>query len=1143
MEKYQVQPILGINSDDAIENMQEGESRMMQNCYSITSVGSGKRIVGVRSNVLHANPDLPAGNNNVIGTCEWPGTRRLIYFLHNNNFQHSIWYYDEVTNLHQRLMQSPILNFDRYLLLDAQVRDGLLYWNQGYFNSYFFNGVLGAQEFAPPRKMNLAKAIAFQNGQPNGYVNMDWQTIRAAKYPYCFSPSCQYTTDPDRLVNNLKYGLYQFRIQYVYDDDEVSRWSPISKVAIPTVAETMEGTRMVDPQVDNRIDVAFRTGHHTVTKINVAFRKGNIGQWYIFLEINKAQDGYADNALITVFFYNDEQKKGVEIRDQNYDLLPDTAMVQCLLHNSTISYANISEGFDKEQLVGTSSYEVNRIPNDYNGETVHQIRYSFTGVTSLIRRIFLYRNVLATAALTGGMYIPMGSTFVLSTANASTGGGTPFNRLLSEFTTTVNYFGLAGLTAFMNAWAAYLNTLGHNATYSVFFLGTNPELVIDFSAAYGAGVQIAYSELRVYQVNTRYLSAKKGTTHVFGIQYYDDPNKDGTVYTSEDWRLYVKREDEEDKSGFDNRNQAYTTQIVLNMTSQPPMWARWYQIVRLSNTDFLSFQHRSVRRVQFDSSANGVCKMSLERNYRDNIPGATYHHEIKVGDRVRLLRGKHPNTYTTAPVVVGQYDFTVMKYDPIGGDAGSEAIWVEFFDFESILDGDRGFLIEIWAQREDQTELVWEEFGETYAVLLPHTANRAHLGQVVGSVPGTAVVGGDVYMRLRRMGSGFTGGLPTHFNWYVEDYHYSDFYVSNDTSKGRLAIFDENAQRRQIIGKGRASDKYIDESNVNGLSRFDALEQFILPPDTGPITKMMEVGFTLKVLTERMNYSIYIDRQETHGASGNTEMMFVKQTFGTIRPHEEGFGAKYGRAVCKVDRQMYYWDQVRGTIIQDSSNGQEDLGLIKRVQKEFDRIKTAIDAAANPQLIMGYDRKREQLYFGYIGAGTTEMFVYNRAIGRWEFFTSYYATSVDCIGDTLYLSNSGQFWSSTGAGRGSIFSVDRSMSASFPVRLKTGKQFAIRTVFVLCDKRPGNGVIGAFATGSYQQMLGFIVSNWWEQYEQGWAAFISGDINDPQSEPITIFGKYFDSREIRGEAILVSIDATTDLPEIRGFEFTCHELG
>lgn len=1121
MEKLPIHPIQGINSDDALEKMQPGEARDVVNCMTKNAPRIGMRIVLLPGTQARFNLGLPSGSNQIVGWCEWMGQNKLVYFVHNGAGNHTIWLYDRDTFVHTLIAQGSYLQIRPRLQelgkLQAQItNDGLLYWNQGYFGSYSQFG--GIQDYSPPRKLNINRALS------GGYGTIDWQTTMAAKFPYPQSPLVTFLNDPEVTVNRLWRTLVQFRVQYVYDDFERSRWSPISKLAVNKLGEGMKGDNPYTGDVSNCIQVTVNTGHQTVRKIVFAARINN-GNWFVFKEYNKDETGIGNFTPLAVRFYNNEEQKFIEIKDQNYDLIPQYCHTQQLLHNNVMAYGGVYENFDPIEINVVAEYRI--IDNISNGlgQYVHELEYSISG-TPTFREIDFIANYM-----NGSFFITEQTSFVLS-YNLNLPSSDPNQLIQSVYTTSAVYLSPTALPDFLTAWVDFLNTLGHPVTYA----STGTTLTVDSSP-----ITFTNFQLRIHQNNRRSKSLKKGVTHVWGIQYYDEVLRDGTVYTSDEMEVYIKHPSQEDLSGLSENNDEYVVLPRFVISHRPPIWAKYWQIVYFGNKEIQSFQQRTVARAELDTGSVGRVKLSLEVNYQNTYPGTNYWHAIEVGDQVRLYR-RRLLTKGTADYVKEDVVLDVMAYDPTGGLTGGEAIWVENFDYVSFCGGDRAFLIEIYRPRKTGDELAWREIGDVNAIIEPHTGQRRHsVSQPAGGGAFDHDIDfGDVYMRNRRMGTGSSNLVPGEvmLSWIVEDFNYSDYWESNHHDYGRLAIKDIDVRKR-FVNKIVASEKLIQDGQVNGLSRFNFGSNIVLSADYGQIRRMEEVGFTLKVLSDRMNTSVYVERQETYGADGNTSVMFVQQTLGDQRPHQETWGVQVGRMAVRVERQLYYWDFVNDDVIEDSANGQRSIGRGTKAIQFLRLAKATLQGQSLEDSFASYDPEHDLVIFGMKSRDFGFTVAYNRRYQKWDYRTDFYYRDILSIGDTVYawdVNNQLQQYSQGYTGE--YTSNAGSPTISFPVALQPLAVIVARSVELWADTRvPGKMIFTAFRSGSYQEMEAIVNELWWQEYESRWASYISGDKNDPAVlDYETDEAKYLDGRELRGEVVLVT-HSDWSKGDIRGYIF------
>ena len=150
----------GIDTDSTERAIAQGDYRTALYARSgNASEGEDGALVSMTGNLLYENVDLPAGTNTVIGSCPWVEANSIIFFVHNSNDDHSIFQYDTTDNSFTLVLTDALLNLQiANKIVGARVVNGILYWTDGYFESYLKN-VDGIWQFNPPRNLNIQAAI------------------------------------------------------------------------------------------------------------------------------------------------------------------------------------------------------------------------------------------------------------------------------------------------------------------------------------------------------------------------------------------------------------------------------------------------------------------------------------------------------------------------------------------------------------------------------------------------------------------------------------------------------------------------------------------------------------------------------------------------------------------------------------------------------------------------------------------------------------------------------------------------------------------------------------------------------------------------------------------------------------------------
>jgi hypothetical protein len=739
----------GINTDDEERLIPEGDYRSANNARGGNAGDSNNgAITSMAGNLLYENDELAAGINTVIGSCPWVEDNSIVFFVHNSDLDHSIWKYNISTQDFTLILQDGILNFKvTSKVYDAKVANRLLFWTDGYFNSYIIDAE-GYWDFNPPRMLNIDSAIA-------GYPSITEQVLDVIKYPPPYAAATiEYGTDPNIFSNKLYGQLYQFMTQWVYENDEESVWSPISELPIPVEQEFISGRNYLDSLAENIITLEVPTGSFLVKKLRVAVRSGNIGQFGMFTELDKALEGISDDTTYEVVFNGLNAIIPITLAEglRNYDRVPQVSGFMELLPTKQLCYGNFVEGYDPIEIDLDGARVLHEIRNAtaQSGIIFYDVKNQF-GVIQEVD----FDSVFTTFPYQEGDII----SFQFQN-DPTISAGTFFNINLVITAADVAAGTLANLG---DDLVTALTSAGYPCAISLLTGNIEP------TGAPNATVWLQAMGQRQSQtliLTKPYQSLKKGATHEFGIQYYDRGMRSGGVLTSDTASVYVpypSQDGIEITDKFADTHSPYWVSPRMYVKHEPPSWARYYQILARKTTEVLNFQYRTVTILELDVENPQLWKLTLD-NYYESAFQANVNHTPQKGDIVRFLTVS-ASFVDTLPAYVSNYiEVEVQSYDAAGGQDGAEAIWVTKFDYVPLVDESGGFLIEIYTPRKDAINEPWFEIGMIKNILNPYTANRKHEGDsyaakdVISSpAPGgfDFVVGGDLSV-LTDSGSDYT---------------------------------------------------------------------------------------------------------------------------------------------------------------------------------------------------------------------------------------------------------------------------------------------------------------------------------------------------------------------------------------------------
>jgi len=760
-----------INSDDEERFIPNGEVRdrkyLRIGTAESQNAGTNESYLG---NELKAfgGGFLPVGTNTCIGSCKDPKRNGLIFFYHNSGNNHFIVHFDTINEAYQLIINGLSLGFDLdYPIHDARVVDDLLIYTDGK-NSFTYYDSSGNRLFNPPMSINIEK------GFDGFYTTVDLQSIELMKYPPLLAPTAVYGTELG-VPNRIKQNLFEFRSSYISENGEETTLSPVSDMPMPNSSEWVQGPDNANPYNDNKITVSVNTGHYTIRKIRLYVRS-NGGGWNLFQEVDKDIEGLPDNSVYQYEFFNDIALTPVDpLTDFNnnnvpqvvshLDVLTAKSSAQVVLGNYVTDYDNVEMDYE----VTPRYIEITNFKPDYCN------LYSFSSAVTSFHPAFRVDDVARFDFCTGDTY-----NIAITVTDPSDIGQILLTHTIaqSEYDTanaqvTIELKNRAMVGIITQAFADQLN----NAFGSNFV-----QLDFTFYNLYGVIIEPINAGVQPLTV-TEYLrgtlapikptrrtgvkrSLKKGWIYYFAIEYSDRGKRGGTVQKQTGtYKLKIPWPNEADLSQFTDPNSPYYVLAKLTINNAPPIWADTFAVVVKKVRT--SFEQRSLKQVSNSPDGANLFVISLE-NWYENKYGATIEHQIQEGDVVRFVT----RNYTTAieepaPYTEEYVELQVLKYDPSGGEDGSEAIWVNYFDTGLITNGStfiQSQLLEIYTQAQITDQTPWYEIA-TFEIGDKHLPTRYHAGSMITDRLEQPVLNGSTSFSIS--GINPINGLPIDYSFLV----------------------------------------------------------------------------------------------------------------------------------------------------------------------------------------------------------------------------------------------------------------------------------------------------------------------------------------------------------------------------------------
>jgi hypothetical protein len=972
--------------------------------------------------------------HSINGWCKDVKNKAVLIFLAPNDLSNNskiVRYFLENDTVQQ--IVSAKLNFRPTHWISADVVGDMIYWTDGYFNKF------ENSDFNQPRKINIDKAINIDNINVSlrdrypTFTNVNIPQITNVAKNNMAKVSAAYTNNLSLNQNYLREKLFQFRVQYVWDDKEQGAWSEISNLPTPIGESNPIGIYGNPENTNNEIVVTFELGPDQVESVNVAYREGNNGHWRQFKTIHKwNEDDTWAGAVGRVSFFGNEISyplDDIEVGRLFFDV-PISAKVQKFIDGKNILYGNYLTGYRNTQETDLTITQVRGL-----------VSYEFQSIE---------------AALFGTWYVLYFGNFIV------TGDGALFSVSFKYHDDNAdyerNYFYTAqeneSMQDVIEAIATWFNESIFSGIASVTNITPNV-LTVDESwddngRVYAVdGYTVTYSSSFSTQ-----RTFKSGSSVEVGVIYYDDYGRCGGVQAAQTVKIPFVTESYPGIHWM--KPTMATTDLKIKIDGIPPAEAKYFQLA-VSPKQRRYFQFL-VEPLERDVAANMV-KIRLNDSIQEallNNSKVTYgYYDFQKRDRVRIIgRVNTPGDIVLSSdlydmeIIDAKYDVdevgadkanSTYKTDDADGDnksfivdengnkvkkESSQYLVVKNFDFESEHWDNYNVLIEVYSPEliDDENNL-FNELPGLYTIQGAHTPNRLH-------GPGgflEVTIQGDSYVKPR-VKSG-------EYYFMCEDTHFSDIYESNFWNKGRPNVVIEHADPKWNTVAIKHSRQYI-KGAFNGLSNFDASE-ILLDEKYGEIRDMDVVGYILKVIQDTKVTSIYIGRTVIDQADGTTGYVgYTDKLLGTIVPSTLDFGTIFPKSVATVNNAQYFFDVFNGVMVRESSNGPFPIskyglnGYFKQKSKEI------LSNLGQSEVSCGWDGLYNELNVTFTINGVSETITFHEDENLWSHSPVYTPMGYAWLGDRMLSYYDEKLWKHNQEGSTKIYGNDFDCEVEIPINIE-----------------------------------------------------------------------------------------------------------
>jgi hypothetical protein len=1066
------------NSDVEDRKMPRGDVRYFLNC-SVSAV-EGKNIAAVvnkKGNEL-ISLTMPTGNNMTIGSCFDSQNNAVFYFVYNDTGKHCILrYYADNNSIEKILWEESVLNFQKTKKIhSANALDGMLYWTDGYDATTPLNWI---NCYNPPRKINVDKAKRFTSSggtDPLGYDVLDEIVLDAAKYPPLYPPAIS-TIGITGEASGSRNVLLSFFYRWIYDDNEKSVYSPLSK------EDPMSGAR-----------ITVNTGPSIVKRIEIGVRVNNTFKKIASLEkYNKAFGVLIASNTTTYYDWEGDTYLGEIPAEEallQYHAIPQVADTQEIVNDNAMCYGNGTEGYNNEEIDITLAARA-LATNDPSIAVGNTRTWKRNGAYQL-GIVYLDAAGRSGAVNTSGdniFNVPWYRQAALDTAN--------YNALDPWIRTTNQVIRLdweinhqPPLWAVAYKWVVSKDQV--HKTYECFRARGSSAIDNDILQMPDDYVFNQGDKIRIIaKYNSTYFSS-------FGYEF--------------ELNAFVAA-DEAFIESFDTatREAVLDSSLLTDMVANP-------------NIDFIIQVYQ-----RNDSESNSVLFYDIGEVYEIIDPHtAARQHAGPTQDQAGVG--------TPAKGTIDGFECFLSSTDSETSDVkvavdivrtGTLGGGTPLIGF--IADGDQTSVFNIGDQISGENFIGLPQYNGLFTIAA--IAYDAGADETCWQVSELSTILSGTYS-----GAAIYKLVKIDYGAIAESMEFGYKFTGSHSDAGKVYVEDPD-HKRQKLTFVRHSQKYFTGTNKNGLNdfRFNGYQEF--SPQFGPITRIIEVGNVLKVLQWFKNTSVDLGRETITNPDGTTQMILSNKLLGTKRVSEDNFGCQHPESVVKYDRNIYFYDVNRGKVVRDAPNGMFPISDFM-MEAEFQSITDTVRSlGTRPVFVYGTaDEKAGEVIFSWNGddgkGGTMAItWAFNEKENGWKSKYSFVPEFYGRIGNVLVSFKNGELWrhNSNNVDRCSFYGVKYPQQVRFVSNIDLLKAKVWQNIAVYSNKvwhTPDNGIVIP-ATDDYPNgMVSRLKANKFKHKQTIFYADFMRDINTPNlTNPLTAI---VNGRKLMGQVLDITLENNHD---------------
>ena len=391
-------------------------------------------------------------------------------------------------------------------------------------------------------------------------------------------------------------------------------------------------------------------------------------------------------------------------------------------------------------------------------------------------------------------------------------------------------------------------------------------------------------------------------------------------------------------------------------------------------------------------------------------------YNLQTGDKVKVIGITDKSTY--------YYDIDVVIKRQVGNYIIVD--WAAMNIPNTQLETLVPLYLEIYTPKPKEDEELFYEIGEVFQISSPEADERA-FGTTTG-----VLADGDAFKETS----------PTYVasgakNPYIEapyPVYGSQAYAGYKTNLnktwiqniGRVNYLDSTAKKTVRKSAIRFSDKYIQNTNLNGLSTFQPLNEAELPNNGGEITKLVKADQTMLVLQTNTAHSAYIDQSELRDLTGSKLVAISDDVIGKPRELEGDYGCNHPESVQvyttrvvgeqSPTTKVYYYSWVRGEVVRYAKNGSFPISQYGMRNFFYNKRRKFLNTTCSTLLLGSFDPYFQEynIHFPAISGTITESaetIIFSEGGNQWlDKFSLTAGEHYDKLSTYLVSFKNGQIW-------------------------------------------------------------------------------------------------------------------------------------